>query len=391
MPTERYSVKPHNLMLLAPCLLLLGASFVPAQADDLLYGCEGNVPPYDPSEGWIITNEGCNGVCSESLEDGHIVLIHTMASDLYGYLYWIAQPPEEPPPTYWVEWSFRSNHPLGNLFYTCDAYFSVHLLNTHDVTLMYGDAAITFSGDTVIEGLDIDSFHTYRMECVDGVNYRISVDGQVFFVDSGLGSNGYHYIAFGGTGGCGADQIPNMRNEWDMVRYGTINFGERIVAADPPIGFLNPNTFNNLDRFTVTYDSPNYAYIDDISVETTCDAGPPCPEVPQVIATKRLDNGPANVLQIILDRPLPLGERTTFTFTDVDPSNPANPTINTVSYTFQLGDINADGQWNLHDFAALQNCFFQLSAATNCAAFDFNGDIIIDLPDHVAFYSLMTP
>ncbi len=383
-------MKPHNLIPVIPCLLLLGFSFVPARADDLLYGYEGNVPPYDPSEDWFVGGI-CDGVCSDSIENGHYVLTHTMASDIYSYIKWIAQPPEQPPSTYWVEWNFRSNHPLGILFDGCDAFFTVLLVNTYDVTRMYGDAAITFSGDVVIEGLDINDFHTYRMESFDGVNYRISVDGLVFFVDSGLGPEKYHFMAFGGLGGCVGDQIPNSRNEWDMVRYGTIGFGEQIVSADPPIGFLNPVTFNNLDRFTVTYDSPNYAYIADITVEVTCSAGPPCPETPQVIATKRLDNGPSDVLQIVLDSPLPSNERTTFTFTDVDPTNPTNPTINTVSYTYQLGDINADGQWSLRDFAALQNCFFQLSAANNCAAFDFNDNIIVDLPDHAAFYTLMTP
>jgi hypothetical protein len=74
------------------------------------------------------------------------------------------------------------------------------------------------------------------MESVDGVDYRLSVDGLAFVTDSGLGSNGYHYMAFGGFGGCIGDWISDMRNEWDSVRYGTIGFGERIVGADPAAG-----------------------------------------------------------------------------------------------------------------------------------------------------------
>jgi hypothetical protein len=40
---------------------LLGSSTA-ARADALVYAYEGNVPPYDPSEGWIVANGGCNGV-----------------------------------------------------------------------------------------------------------------------------------------------------------------------------------------------------------------------------------------------------------------------------------------------------------------------------------------
>jgi len=91
------------------------------------------------------------------------------------------------------------------------------------------------------------------------------------------------------------------------------------------------------------------------------------------------------VLEILLDQPLPPGERTTFTFTDTDPSDPANPTINTVAYTFQRGDVNADGRWNLRDFAALQSCSFTLASDSHCAAFDYDVSIFIDHEDYAAF------
>jgi hypothetical protein len=38
----------------------------------------------------------------------------------------------------------------------------------------------------------------------------------------------------GGLGGC--DFFPNTVNEWDFVRYGTISYGEQIIASDPPGG-----------------------------------------------------------------------------------------------------------------------------------------------------------
>jgi hypothetical protein len=108
-------------------------------------------------------------------------------------------------------------------------------------------------------------------------------------------------------------------------------------------------------------------------------------DAPVVVATKRLDNGPPDLVEIVLDRPLPLGERTTFTFTDVDPANPGEPTIQTVAYTFQRGDVNADGQWNLRDFAALQQCHGMATSVAACVAFDYNGDAMIDLTDYDAF------
>lgn len=359
-------------------------------ADGLLFSYEGNELP-SASNGWPVSNP-CENPCSEFIENGAFVWFYPFPGDWAIYKHRMAEPPALPPPTLWIEWQFRSNHPIGPNFDSCDASFQFYYGRVLDSVFMYGNAAISGEGGDSVHGLSLDEFHTYRFESLDGMRYQVSVDGVIFveYTDSQPLTSA-PFIQFEAVGGCPSDWIPNMKDEWDMVRYGTIGFGERFVAADPPIGYLNPNVFSNVDRFTVTYDSPNYAYIDDITVETTCDAGQPCPEAPQVIATKRLDNGPSDVLQIILDRPLPLGERTTFTFTDVDPSNPANPTINTVSYTYQLGDINADGQWNLRDFAALQTCFFQLSAATDCAAFDFNDNIIIDLPDHAAFYSLMIP
>lgn len=40
--------------------------------------------------------------------------------------------------------------------------------------LMYGDAAISYSGDDAVTGMDIDEFHTYRFESLDGVNYHLN-------------------------------------------------------------------------------------------------------------------------------------------------------------------------------------------------------------------------
>lgn len=192
----------------------------------------------------------------------------------------------------------------------------------------------------------------------------------------------YSYVQFMTMGACNGDWIPNKYNEWDFVRYGTLGFGERIVATDPPTGFLDPDVSGDTDRFVITYDSPNFAHIDDFSVEVSCDSGPPCPEAPQVIATQRLDNGPANVLEVVLDGPLPPGERTTFVITD--PYSPELALTQTVAFTFQRGDADADGDWDLRDFAPFQSCF----GSPPCPAFDLvdDGEIIrINLDDFAAF------
>jgi hypothetical protein len=93
-------------------------------------------------------------------------------------------------------------------------------------------------------------------------------------------------------------------------------------------------------------------------------------------------------VQVVLDPAfggLPPGARTTFTFTDVDPADPDHPTIQTIAYTFERGDVNADGLWNLFDFAALQNCFDQFGIGNACAAFNYGGTFLIELADLAAF------
>jgi len=184
---------------------------------------------------------------------------------------------------------------------------------------LYGDAAISNSGDDVITGLDISEFHTFRFECVDQVHYRISVDGLVFITDADDHPTGYHYLQFGGQGGCAPPY--NVTNEWDFVRYGTISFGEQIVSTDPPSGYLDPGTYSDLDRFTVTFDSANYVYIDDITVQVT---GGTAPVVTQ---TRRRENDEPDTVEIVLDRPLPAGQLTRFIMNDGE-------TTNVVEYSF---------------------------------------------------------
>ncbi|MEK7710336.1 MAG: dockerin type I repeat-containing protein, partial [Planctomycetota bacterium] len=270
--------------------------------------------------------------------------------------------------------------------------------------------------------LAIDEFHTYRFESLDGINYFMSVDGTIFLVDQENQPNGYSAISFAGRAGCLDDQIPNAVNEWDFVRFGTIGYGERIVASDPPGGFVDARVHPSLDRFTITYDSPNYVYINDVTVTVTSlgtdakrheateehpnpererraptplnpplvkgEAGPApalgvrtVAPLPVVIATRRLDNGPTDVVEIVLDRPIPYGATTRFTFND-------GALAQSLQYTFAPGDTNGDGRADLADFAYFQNCFglgTVLSNPAPCAALDFNADSDIDLSDFAAF------
>lgn len=306
---------------LAPCAILaliVVSAGHNVRSDELLYRYEGDVLPYDPAAGWLIVDP-CDPPCSESLADGSFILSWPVASDVANYLFWITQAPDEPPDRLWVEWRFRSNHPLGPILTSCDAIFNVDYRGVFEPTKMYGDAAISASGDDVVLGLDLDAFHSYRFESLGGSEFRISVNGQVFDERAqNISNDSSHGINLIGQGGCALDQIPNMVNAWDFVRYGTISFGETIIASDPPAGVLP----SSIDRFKVTFDSPNYVYIDDITV--TVDGGGP---VPAVIKTHRADNDEPDTVEIVLDQPILVNRTTTFTFDD-------GQATNVVAYTF---------------------------------------------------------
>lgn len=360
-----------------------------AYADTLIYRYEADALPYAPGVGWL---DGlCVEPCTESLRDGHFILQWPRANDIANYTHVISNNLGEPPlpETLWVEWRFRSNHPLPRNAFDCDAWFTVNYGSIHEIALMYGDAAISFSGDDALLGLALDEFHSFRFESRDGVRFSFSVDGTVFSArvddDTVLAS----YLQFGGMGGCRSDQIPNMRNEWDFVRYGTLASGERIVGSDPPAGFLDPTAYPALDRFTVTYDSPNYAYVDEIAVGVREANGEPGigNAVPVVLQTLRLDNGSPEVVEIRLDRPIPPDARTRFTFSD-------GVSVNMVNYTYVRGDADADDDFDLADFAALQNCFGSPSGSNHpictTAAFDFDGDSSVSEQDFASYVTLFS-
>jgi len=187
---------------------------------------------------------------------------------------------------------------------------------------MYGDAGVSNSGDDFVWPLDMDEFHLYRYESPDGMNYTVSVDGLKFIEDFESDPPQSQVMAFHGEGGCGGDWVPNTKNEWDFVRYGTIESGERIVASDPPAGLLDPVTHADLDRFAVTFDSANYVYLDDITVQVT--SGTP----PVVLQTRRRENDEPDTVEIVLDRALSTSALTRFIFHD-------GVAVNVVEYAYQ--------------------------------------------------------
>ncbi|MBI4719027.1 MAG: hypothetical protein HY763_14570 [Planctomycetes bacterium] len=314
----------------------------PAGGDQLIYQYEAATTPYHSSAGWIIA-DACDPPCSESVVGGRFRLQWPQAGNLANYDYAIATPPQLPPPTLWVEWRFRSNHPLGPNFTGCDAAFAAHFGATHEVTNMYGDAAISSSGPGFIEPLPFNDFHTYRYESTDGQNFRVWANGKLV-TDSGPNSadNGAAYIQLRGHGGCISDQVPNMVNEWDYVRYGTLSEGEQIIAVDPPDGVFTPEQYSAFDRFAVTFNAPNFVPISGISIEVTGGVAP------AVTFVRRRDNDGPETFEVVLDRALPPNERTRFTFTD-------GSTVNIVEYDYRPPPppIPAVSGWGIPVMAAL--------------------------------------
>jgi hypothetical protein len=208
---------------------------------------------------------------------------------------------------------------------------------------------------------------------------------------------GVHSVQFGGDGNaCEPTPLPIV-NEWDYVRYGTISYGERVVASDPPEGLLDARKHADLDCFAVTFDSPNYVYVNEIAVETTSlEGGPEAVAPPQVTATRRGDesetaavngvvvnrNAPETV-EIVLDRPIPMGATTRFTISD-------GTAVNVIEYTFAPGDADGDGRVTLRELAYFQTCFGQSSPAGACLALDLTRNGSLDLADYAAAFGLLS-
>jgi len=405
-------------------IIVLSVSLSPSivRADDLLHAFEGDVFPF-PDGGWW--NGGCGPSCHESFENGNFVLRwdHGTADQVsYGYYISRLGIPPAPPPPFWVEWRFRSNHRLQNNA-GCDGQFLVQYAELFDHILFFGDAVVSADKGIVSREFPVGEFATYRFETLDGVFGCFFVDGKHFVCNTGTGGNGSSIIQMIGRGGCDLTQ-PATVNEWDFVRYGTIGYGETIVGVDPPVpaggGFIDARTHSALDRFTVTFDQPNYVYFDEVTVavseprqtwsgpfvegaealrhEGTKDDGFRRPAsnpsvaswlrgsvaaiLPWVTATRRQDNGPPETVEIVLDRPIPYNATTRFTFDD-------GTIEQTVELTYAPGDTDGDSDADLSDFAAFQNCFGADATDAPCPVLDFNTDDSITRADFAAFQSIL--
>jgi len=303
------------------------------RADGLLFSYDGDVLPGDPGFDWIVADP-CDGFCSVRTESGRFLLEWGAQGNLANYHHWIAQAPDPRPDTLWVEAHFRSNQAAPPSLSGCDGTLAVDFGGFLDVAYMYEDAVHDHEGGDFVLGLDPERFHTYRFESPDGNNYTMAVDGVVFNVDFDPGNDSAHYIQFGGLGSCSGPRPEPVRNEWDFIRYGTIDSGEQIVSTNPPAGDVSDEEGANLRSFTVTFDAPNYVYVDDVAVAVTGGIAP------SVIATRRLDNGAPETVEIVLDRGLPGHETTTFTFTDASGSQ-------IVEYTRLPPPIPASSTWGL--------------------------------------------
>ncbi len=104
--------------------------------------------------------------------------------------------------------------------------------------------------------------------------------------------------------------------------------------------------YAGIDRLTVTFDQPNFVYLDDITVEVS--AG----DIPVVAKTWRRDNFSPNKLEVVLDRPMTVGETTRFIF------NTAAEGANIVEYTL-AEPVPASSDWTI-----LVTALLLLTAAT---------------------------
>ncbi|MFQ5463951.1 MAG: hypothetical protein ACE5E5_15165 [Phycisphaerae bacterium] len=245
-----------------------------------------------------------------------------------------------------------------------------------EVVNLFGDAAFSHSCADGILDLQIEEFHTYRFESLNGANYWVSVDGTVFIDRYQEGPIDGSFLQLSGWPSCGLKYLPVI-HEWDMVRFGTIDYGERLVSADPPVGFLDADQYPTLDRFAVTFDAANYAYINEISVEVSGGIAP------QILKTWRRENDEPDTFEIVLDRPIPAGQHTRFMLDD-------GAVVNIVDYSYILGDADGNGNIDLADLAALMNCFGATGLSGACLAVDIDGNDTIDLADYAAFQPLIT-
>jgi len=164
-----------------------------ASADTVLYSYDGDILPSNPASG-LIVGDACDGDCSALIDSGHFVMEWgSQGNDAeFGRIF-----SDERPPTLWVEWRFRSNQPKPSFSFACDARVETTFGGISELTYMFQDWVVDFSGSDFVSGLAPGVFHTYRFESLDGANYTMAADGLVFNVDFDPDGN-FYKLAFGG-------------------------------------------------------------------------------------------------------------------------------------------------------------------------------------------------
>jgi IPTL-CTERM motif len=295
--------------------LLFALSGVAVRADEVLFAYEGDaVPSGPPTDTFLV--EPCDSGCVASIEGGKLVLRWESDGDFFVFRRFIAQN-TPPPATLWVEWRFWSNQPGGGRVFAGDGALTVFYRKVVEVLNFFGDTVLSQDGGTALRNLPFE-YRTFRFESRDGDNFCFYVDGAAFLCRAdGHPDSDVHAIDMLGD----PEVMLPAVNKWDFMRYGTISDGEVLIASDPPAGDVDLSDYPSFDRFTITFDQPAYILVDQVSVSVTGGIAP------VVTKTRRLDNGPTDVVEIVLDRPIPFGETTTFTFDD-------GVATSAVSYTY---------------------------------------------------------
>jgi hypothetical protein len=280
--------------------------------------------------------------------------------------------------------------PLNPNHYGNNGRFHIGFGGIGDSVFPDGDAVVAFGARGYVLGLALNEFHTYRYENHDRQHYCFWVNGKEILC--GLRpdewpDNGYDRIQFGGGPG-GPPWSSDSAMEWDYIRFGTVGFGEQVIATDPPMGMLAGRTHGALDRFAVTFDAPNFVYLDQITVETVAIAGGSAPlSPPSVIAVRRRDDDPLETMELVLDGPLPLDATTTFIIDDG-----SGAPENVISYSLRVGDANGDGMIDAIDLPDVLTCLQgpDWPVGPDCRFADYDDDDCVTLADFAEFQRLFT-